>query len=250
MHQPRGATGAERSRRQYFYIHQDYCIQEAWRRFQYDLQREDFRRLDGAGNQRYIDGVAQAYDTYRADWSLLCAELPGLAVVVPVAKGGNKGRGKGKGKQQQPAEAKQGGKGQGQQEAPGVANPKAKPQATPKAEQPAAGKAPQPKTSRDSPGTPAVAIATPLGGSGSEPSPGGLPVAAPKPKTEGAAPPAEPKGAAPEPAPAASEETAPEPAADDPAPLTAAEVCQKRNPSWTRSSLRSLARKQRKKKRW
>ena len=96
--------GGERSRRQYFYIHQDYCIQEAWRRFQYDLQREDFRRLDNAGNQRYIDGVAQAYDTYAANWSILCAELPGLAIVVPVAKGGTKGQGKGKGKQQQPAD--------------------------------------------------------------------------------------------------------------------------------------------------
>ena len=229
MHQPRGARGGERSRRQYFYIHQDYCIQEAWRRFQYDLQREDFRRLDNAGNQRYIDGVAQAYDTYAANWSLLCAELPGLAIVVPVAKGGNKGQGKGKGKQQ-PAEAKQGGKGQGQQGTPGVANPKAKPQATPKAEQPTATKAPQPKA-RDTPGTPAVAKATPLGGGGSgsgASSSGGLPVAAPK--AEGAAPPAEPKSAAPEPAPAASEEKAPEPTADEPAPLTAAEVLPKEEP--------------------
>ena len=65
------------------------------------------------------------YDTYGADWTRLCAQVPGLAAVVPAAKGGNKGRGKGKGKQQQPAEAKQGGKGQGQQGAPGVANPKA-----------------------------------------------------------------------------------------------------------------------------
>ena len=119
-------------------------------------------------------------------------------------------------------------KGQGQQGPPGVANPKAKPQATPKAEQPAAGKAPQPRTSRDSLGTPAVAKATPLGGSGSGPSSGGLPLAAPK--AEGAAPPAEPKSAAPEPVPAASEETAPEPATDDPAPLTAAKVLPKEEP--------------------
>ena len=63
------------------------------------------------------------YDTYGADWTYLCAEVPGLAIVVPAAKGG-KGRGKGKGKPQAPAEAKQGGKGQGQQEALGVANPK------------------------------------------------------------------------------------------------------------------------------
>ncbi|OLQ01831.1 hypothetical protein AK812_SmicGene15380 [Symbiodinium microadriaticum] len=42
------------------------------------LDREDFRRLDAAGNQRYIDGVAQVYDTYGADWTQLCAEVPGL----------------------------------------------------------------------------------------------------------------------------------------------------------------------------
>ena len=243
MHQPRGARGGERSRRQYFYVHQDYCIQQASRRYQYDLDRQDFRQLDAAGNQRYINGVAQVYETYGADWSQLCAEVPALAAVVPVAKGGNKGRGKGKGK---PAEPKQAGKGQGQQEAPGVANPKAKPQAIPKADPklPAAG-APPPKA-RDTPGTPAVAKATPLGGgeSGSgASSSGGLPVAAPK--AEGAAPPAEPKSAAPEPAPAASgesdapesapaapdtEEKAPEPTADEPAPLTAAEVLPKEEP--------------------
>ena len=243
MHQPRGARGGERSRRQYFYIHQDYCIQQAWRKYQYNLDRQDFRQLDAAGNQRYINGVAQVFETYGADWSQLCAEVPALAAVVPVAKGGNKGRGKGKGK---PAEPKQAGKGQGQQEAPGLANPKAKPQAIPKADPklPAAG-APPPKA-RDTPGTPAVAKATPLGGgeSGSgASSSGGLPVAAPK--AEGAAPPAEPKSDAPEPAPAASgesdapesapaapdtEEKAPEPTAEEPAPLTAAEVLPKEEP--------------------
>ena len=224
MHQPRGARGGERSRRQYFYIHQDYCIQQAWRKFQFDLDRRDFRQLDSAGNQRYINGVAQVFETYGADWSQLCAELPALAAAVPTGKGGTKGKAKGKGK---PAEPKQGGKGQGQQEAPGTANPKAKPQAVPKAEpkQPAAG-APAPKA-RDTPGTPAVAKATPLGGGGSgsgASSSGGLPVAAPK--AEGAAPPAEPESAAPD----TSEEKAPEPTADEPAPLTAAEVLPKEEP--------------------
>ena len=243
MNQPRGARGGERNRRQQFYVHQDYCIQQAWRRYQYTLGREDFRQLDAAGNNRYINGVAQVFETYGADWSQLCAEVPALAAVVPVAKGGTKGQGKGKGK---PADPKRGGKGQGQQEAPGTANPKAKPQAVPKAEpkQPAAG-APAPKA-RDTPGTPAVAKAVPLGGGGpgsGASSSSGLPVAAPK--AGGAAPPAEPKSAAPESEPAASEqsdapqsapaapdaeEEAPEPAAEEPAPLTAAEVLPKEEP--------------------
>ena len=241
MNQPRGARGGERNRRQQFYVHQDYCIQQAWRRYQYTLAREDFRQLDAAGNNRYINGVAQVFETYGADWSQLCAEVPALAAVVPVAKGGTKGKGKGK-----PADPKRGGKGQGQQEAPGTANPKAKPQAVPKAEpkQPAAG-APAPKA-RDTPGTPAAAKAVPLGGGGpgsGASSSSGLPVAAPK--AGGAAPPAEPKSAAPEPEPAASEqsdapqsapaapdaeEEAPEPAAEEPAPLTAAEVLPKEEP--------------------
>ena len=136
MNQPRGARGGERNRRQQFYVHQDYCIQQAWRRYQYTLGREDFRQLDAAGNQRYSNGVAQVFETYGADWSQLCAEVPALAAVVPVAKGGTKGQGKGKGK---PADPKRGGKGQGQQEAPGTANPKAKPQAVPKAEPKPAG---------------------------------------------------------------------------------------------------------------
>ena len=102
------------------------------------------------------------------------------------------------------------------------------------------------RKARDTPGTPAVAKAVPLGGGGpgsGASSSSGLPVAAPK--AGGAAPPAEPKSAAPESEPAASEqsdapqsapaapdaeEEAPEPAAEEPAPLTAAEVLPKEEP--------------------
>ena len=34
-----------------------------WRRFRFSLLREDFRRLDQAGNDQYINGVAQVHDT-------------------------------------------------------------------------------------------------------------------------------------------------------------------------------------------
>ena len=91
--QPRGSRGGERSQRQAFYIHQDFAIVEANCRFGFALQRQDYRALDAAGNDRYIAGITQVYNSYAATWTLLCRELPALAAVVPVGKGGNKGKG-------------------------------------------------------------------------------------------------------------------------------------------------------------
>ena len=108
MHQPRGARGGERSRRQYFYIHQDYCIQQAWRKFQFDLDRRDFRQLDSAGNQRYINGVAQVFETYGAGWSQLCAELPPLRLLFPLPREAPRARARAKESQPSPSRAARG----------------------------------------------------------------------------------------------------------------------------------------------
>ena len=243
MNQPRGARGGERNRRQQFYVHQDYCIQQAWRRYQYTLGREDF----GSWTRRATIGTLTASPRSSRPTGLTGAScvpkcLP-LLLWFLLQRAAPRGKAKAKESQPTPNVAA---RGRGSKKRPAQPIQKAKPQAVPKAEpkQPAAG-ALAPKA-RDTPGTPAVAKAVPLGGGGpgsGASSSSGLPVAAPK--AGGAAPPAEPKSAAPESEPAASEqsdapqsapaapdaeEEAPEPAAEEPAPLTAAEVLPKEEP--------------------
>ncbi|CAE7362794.1 unnamed protein product [Symbiodinium sp. CCMP2592] len=209
--QPRGDRGGERRRRQVFYTHQDYAIDQANRLFGFTLPREDFRVLEGGGHQRHLDGIRDIYDSYAADWNRLCQVLPALAAVVPVSKGGAKGAGKGKGKG------------------------KAKPQPTSPAT-PASG-------SRDTAGTPARIEATPLTGAGGAASSTGVGPAVAAPKVEGAAPPAaaaKAEGAAPaageaattEEAPASREAAAPEATAEEEAaePVTASDVLPKEEP--------------------
>ena len=83
----RGDRAGERKRRQVFYTWQDYAIEEARKRFGYMLSRGDFRQLDGAGRQPYIDAIQQVYDSWGASWRLLCNELPELDRLVAPAKG-------------------------------------------------------------------------------------------------------------------------------------------------------------------
>ena len=217
MSAPRGDRGGERKRRQHFYVCQDYCIGEARRLFGFALPREDFRELDSHGRDAHIAAIVGIYDTYGADWTDLCAQVPELAAAVPVSKGGLKGKGKGR----QPTLANPAAKPKAAPIAKGAAEPAAAPKAAPIAKgaaEPASG-------SRDTRGTPPQARTGSLGGDRvptSASSSGGPPVAAPVAK--GAAPPAEPKEKPP--AAVASEQPTLESVAPDAQP-TAADVLPK-----------------------
>eukprot|EP00439_Symbiodinium_sp_Y106_P000215 s7480_g1.t1 len=150
--------------------------------------RSDFRELDSHGRDAHIAAIVGIYDTYGADWTDLCAQVPELAAAVPV------GKGKGRPTLANPAKPKAAPIVKGAAEpaaAPNAAEPKAAPiakgAAGPASVEPASG-------SRDTRGTPPKATSGTLGGGRvptSASSSGGTPVAAPVAK--GAAPPAEPK---------------------------------------------------------